>query len=173
MILILERDEQFLLQLATQVNSIPLPAVPEVYGVRLPPLAARLTAPNFTLIPRSAVPSTSALATTTDASQVAPMLNDMASTAIGVGRLAGADDGEEEDDGEAEAQRNDVGDEDDDGDDDDDDDDEEMEDVTAGMGGSGMASGDRSTATTNLNLNEGSNSESSKRKVDELDDEYD
>lgn len=47
---------QFLLQLATTVNSVPLPPVPEVYGIRLPPPAQRLTAPNFSLVPRSAGP---------------------------------------------------------------------------------------------------------------------
>ncbi|GJN89917.1 hypothetical protein Rhopal_002906-T1 [Rhodotorula paludigena] len=48
--------KEFLLQLATTVNSVPLPPVPEVYGIRLPPPAQRLTAPNFTLVPRSAAP---------------------------------------------------------------------------------------------------------------------
>lgn len=42
--------KELLLQLASQVNSMPLPAVPEVYGVRLPPPAQRLTAPNFSLV---------------------------------------------------------------------------------------------------------------------------
>ncbi|KWU47597.1 transcription factor TAFII-31, partial [Rhodotorula sp. JG-1b] len=42
----------FLLQLATTVNSVPLPPVPEVYGIRLPPPAQRLTAPNFSIVPR-------------------------------------------------------------------------------------------------------------------------
>lgn len=50
------RLSQFLLQLATQVNAAPLPPVPEVYGIRLPPQASRLTAPNFSLVPRSAAP---------------------------------------------------------------------------------------------------------------------
>ncbi|GAA5825667.1 hypothetical protein JCM3770_005987 [Rhodotorula araucariae] len=45
--------KEFLLQLATTVNSVPLPPVPEVYGIRLPPPAQRLTAPNYTLVPRS------------------------------------------------------------------------------------------------------------------------
>lgn len=40
--------------MATKVNGVPLPPVPEVYGIRLPPVSARLTAPNFTLAPRSA-----------------------------------------------------------------------------------------------------------------------
>ncbi|BGO90562.1 hypothetical protein NBRC10512_005281 [Rhodotorula toruloides] len=48
--------KEFLLQLATTVNSVPLPPVPEVYGIRLPPPAQRLTAPNFSLVPRSAGP---------------------------------------------------------------------------------------------------------------------
>ncbi|KAM0748221.1 TFIID-31kDa-domain-containing protein [Meredithblackwellia eburnea MCA 4105] len=48
--------KEFLLQLASQVNAVPLPNVPEVYGVRLPPQSARLTAPNFSLAPRSSAP---------------------------------------------------------------------------------------------------------------------
>jgi transcription initiation factor TFIID subunit 9B len=43
---------QFLLSLAASVNKEPLPAVPESYGVRLPPEADRLTAPNFDLVPK-------------------------------------------------------------------------------------------------------------------------
>jgi hypothetical protein len=90
---------------------------------------------------------------------------DYTPTTIGEGRLPGADDGEEEDEDEDRVDE-DNGDE-----DEDDDDDEEMEDVTAGIGGGGMASGDRSTIT--MKAEGGSNNESTKRKVDELDDEYD
>ncbi|BGP23697.1 Transcription initiation factor TFIID subunit 9 [Rhodotorula toruloides] len=48
--------KEFLLQLANTVNAVPLPPVPEVYGIRLPPPAQRLTAPNFSIVPRSAGP---------------------------------------------------------------------------------------------------------------------
>ncbi|KAK4056526.1 Transcription initiation factor TFIID subunit 9 [Microbotryomycetes sp. JL221] len=44
--------KEFLLHLATQINSNPLPPVPEVYGIRLPPRAQRLTSTNFTIVPR-------------------------------------------------------------------------------------------------------------------------
>ncbi|KAI9512365.1 hypothetical protein F5148DRAFT_1164371, partial [Russula earlei] len=32
-----EREKQYTLSLATQTNAQPLPAVPEVFGLRLPP----------------------------------------------------------------------------------------------------------------------------------------
>jgi transcription initiation factor TFIID subunit 9B len=40
------------LTLAASVNKEPLPAVPESYGVRLPPEPDRLTAVNFDLVPK-------------------------------------------------------------------------------------------------------------------------
>ncbi|GAA5900265.1 hypothetical protein JCM5296_003025 [Sporobolomyces johnsonii] len=100
--------KEFLLQLATTVNSVPLPPVPEVYGIRLPPPAQRLTAPNFSIVPRSGPPPAPAGEGATEAG-------------------AQPTEGSEEGNGL-------FGDDDDD---DDDDDDEEMEDVTAGLGGSG------------------------------------
>jgi Transcription initiation factor IID, 31kD subunit len=39
------------LSLAAQTNAVPLPAVPEVFGVRLPPASECLTAVDFDLIP--------------------------------------------------------------------------------------------------------------------------
>lgn len=56
--------KELLLQLASQVNSMPLPSVPEVYGIRLPQPAQRLTAPNFSLV--KPVPKTAATTTTTE-----------------------------------------------------------------------------------------------------------
>ncbi|KAL8283602.1 hypothetical protein RQP46_005397 [Phenoliferia psychrophenolica] len=106
--------KEFLLQLATQVNATPLPPVPEVYGIRLPPPAARLTAPNFSLIPRSAAPP--------------PPPNPSTPGASGLQDFGGADGGGATTGGEESDS--------DDGalfGDDDDDDDEEMEDVTAGL----------------------------------------
>lgn len=86
--------------------------MPEVYGIRLPPVEARLTAPNFTLIPRSAVPKSGG-ETSTDGNSAVPRRE-------GTGQPVEEEEEEEDDD---------------------DDDDEEMEDVTAGMGGGGTASG--------------------------------
>ncbi|GAA5944483.1 uncharacterized protein JCM15063_006378 [Sporobolomyces koalae] len=157
--------KEFLLQLATQVNSVPLPAVPEVYGIRLPPVAQRLTAPNFSIVPRTEpLPATApanlasgsgsaAGATTTTTTRPDDSFNfDPA--------LVGTTEGSEAGGGGL------FGDDDDDDDDDDDaDDDEEMEDVTAGFGGSGSMSG--SVAPT-INGNNGM-----KRKAGDSDEEYD
>ncbi|EGO01854.1 hypothetical protein SERLA73DRAFT_49023 [Serpula lacrymans var. lacrymans S7.3] len=48
--------KEYLLSLATQTNATPLPAVPEVFGVRLPPANETLTAVNFDLIPNKPPP---------------------------------------------------------------------------------------------------------------------
>lgn len=88
--------------------------MPEVYGIRLPPPAARLSAPNFSLIPRSAAPPLP--------SPDAPLQLDQGGATTG---------GESDDDDDGL-----FGD-----DDDDEDDDEEMEDVTAGGFGLGDGSG--------------------------------
>ncbi|KAI0722993.1 transcription initiation factor TAFII31, partial [Earliella scabrosa] len=42
--------KEYMLSLATQTNSVPLPSVPEVYGVRLPPASECLTAVDFDLV---------------------------------------------------------------------------------------------------------------------------
>ncbi|GAA5834216.1 hypothetical protein JCM11251_000573 [Rhodosporidiobolus azoricus] len=139
--------KEFLLQLATTVNSIPLPPVPEVYGIRLPPPAQRLTAPNFTLVPRST-----------------PLPPDPASglageVTIGAGVGAGVGEGESEGAGGGGL----FGDDDED-DEDDEDDDEEMEDVTAGIGGGGAMS----------SYSGGANGAGGvKRKAGDSDEEYD
>ncbi|GAA5868806.1 hypothetical protein JCM3774_003902 [Rhodotorula dairenensis] len=124
--------KEFLLQLATTVNSVPLPPVPEVYGIRLPPPAQRLTAPNFSIVPRSAGPPAG------DADllpQIDPSLGSM------LGELEPATR-----EGSEAAEGNLFGDDDEDDVDEDDEDDEEMEDVTAGLppatsNGSSAASG--------------------------------
>ena len=104
--------------MATSVNSVPLPAVPEVYGIRLPPVESRITAPNFTLIPRSAIPKSDV-----DSSAEPGIDNLGQGEGQGQGQGQGGQAEEEEEEEE------------------DDDDDEEMEDVTAGLGGVGTASG--------------------------------
>lgn len=43
--------KEFLLPLATQINRVPLPILPESYGIRLPPERERLTAPNWDFLP--------------------------------------------------------------------------------------------------------------------------
>jgi hypothetical protein len=48
--------EQYILSLAAQTNATPLPAVPEVFGVRLPPPSECLTAVDFDLIPNKPPP---------------------------------------------------------------------------------------------------------------------
>ncbi|KAI0722174.1 transcription initiation factor IID, 31kD subunit-domain-containing protein [Cerioporus squamosus] len=48
--------KEYMLSLATQTNSIPLPSVPEVYGVRLPPASECLTAVDFDLVPNKPPP---------------------------------------------------------------------------------------------------------------------
>ena len=45
-----------MLSLAAQTNAIPLPTVPEVFGVRLPPAADCLTSVDFDLIPSKPPP---------------------------------------------------------------------------------------------------------------------
>lgn len=45
-----------MLSLATQTNSVPLPPVPEVFGVRLPPASECLTSVDFDLIPNKPPP---------------------------------------------------------------------------------------------------------------------
>lgn len=47
---------QYILSLASQTNAIPLPAVPEVFGVRLPPPSEALTSVDFDLIPNKPPP---------------------------------------------------------------------------------------------------------------------
>lgn len=47
---------QFLLSLASKINAKPLPAVPEVFGVRLPPPKHCLTAVDFDLLPNKPPP---------------------------------------------------------------------------------------------------------------------
>jgi len=49
--------KEYLLTLATQTNSVPLPSVPEVFGVRLPPASECLTAVDFDLIPNQPPPT--------------------------------------------------------------------------------------------------------------------
>ncbi|KAI1789017.1 transcription initiation factor IID, 31kD subunit-domain-containing protein [Ganoderma leucocontextum] len=48
--------KEYMLSLATQTNSVPLPSVPEVYGVRLPPIHECLTAVDFDLVPNKPPP---------------------------------------------------------------------------------------------------------------------
>lgn len=43
--------------LASQTNATPLPAVPEVFGVRLPPSSETLTSVNFDLVPNKPPPT--------------------------------------------------------------------------------------------------------------------
>lgn len=48
--------KEYLLSLAAQTNATPLPAVPEVFGIRLPPAKDRLSAVNFDLVPNRPPP---------------------------------------------------------------------------------------------------------------------
>ncbi|KAJ2924969.1 hypothetical protein H1R20_g12142, partial [Candolleomyces eurysporus] len=48
--------KEYLLSLASEVNAAPLPAVPEVFGVRLPPNSECLTSVDFELIPNKPPP---------------------------------------------------------------------------------------------------------------------
>ncbi|KIM90990.1 hypothetical protein PILCRDRAFT_46601, partial [Piloderma croceum F 1598] len=43
--------KEYTLSLASQTNSVPLPSVAEVFGVRLPPASETLTSVDFDLIP--------------------------------------------------------------------------------------------------------------------------
>lgn len=143
-----------MLQLATQVNSVPLPPVPEVYGIRLPPTSQRLTAPNFSIVPRSTpVPDPNVVGVpdfggtrTAEGSEV------------GGNGLFGDDDDNDDDD--------------DDDEDEDEDDDEEMEDVTAGLGGSGNMEGGASGGGGGGGMM-GGTLNGTKRKAGESDEEYD
>jgi transcription initiation factor TFIID subunit 9B len=47
---------QYILSLATEVNAEPLPAVPEVFGVRLPQISECLTSVDFDLVPTKPPP---------------------------------------------------------------------------------------------------------------------
>ncbi|KAG9317618.1 transcription initiation factor IID, 31kD subunit-domain-containing protein [Chiua virens] len=49
--------KEYLLSLASQTNATPLPAVPEVFGVRLPPPQETLTSINFDLVPNKPSPT--------------------------------------------------------------------------------------------------------------------
>lgn len=49
--------EQFIMTLATQTNSQPLPSVPETFGLRLPPASDCLTSVDFDLIPNRPPPA--------------------------------------------------------------------------------------------------------------------
>ncbi|KAH7931389.1 TFIID-31kDa-domain-containing protein, partial [Leucogyrophana mollusca] len=49
--------KEYILSLASQTNATPLPAVPEVFGVRLPPANETLTAVNFDLVPNKPPPN--------------------------------------------------------------------------------------------------------------------
>ncbi|KAF9004775.1 transcription initiation factor IID, 31kD subunit-domain-containing protein, partial [Cyathus striatus] len=48
--------KEYILSLATEVNAAPLPAVPEVFGVRLPPPSECLTSVDFDLVPNKPPP---------------------------------------------------------------------------------------------------------------------
>jgi transcription initiation factor TFIID subunit 9B len=48
--------KEYLLSLANQTNAVPLPAVQEVFGVRLPPASDCLTAVDFDLVPNKPPP---------------------------------------------------------------------------------------------------------------------
>jgi len=48
--------KEYILSLAAEVNAAPLPAVPEVFGVRLPPASDCLAAVDFDLIPNKPPP---------------------------------------------------------------------------------------------------------------------
>lgn len=48
--------QQYILSLATQTNSVPLPSVPEVFGVRLPPASECITSVDFNLVPNKPPP---------------------------------------------------------------------------------------------------------------------
>ncbi|KAH9947321.1 transcription initiation factor IID, 31kD subunit-domain-containing protein [Amylocystis lapponica] len=48
--------KEFLVSLATETNKVPLPAVPEVFGVRLPPATECLTSVDFDLVPNKPPP---------------------------------------------------------------------------------------------------------------------
>ncbi|GAA5906897.1 hypothetical protein JCM6882_006860 [Rhodosporidiobolus microsporus] len=145
--------KEFLLQLSTTVNATPLPPVPEVYGIRLPPAAQRLTAPNFSIVPRSAplsFPGGGA-----GGAGGGDLEEEIASL---MGGGAGGVEGSE---GGSGAGGGLFGDDDDD--EDEDEDDEEMEDVTAGIGGSGAMSA----------LSGGGANGGLKRKAGDSDEEYD
>lgn len=47
---------QYILSLASQTNNVPLPPVPEVFGVRLPSASECLTAVDFDLVPNQPPP---------------------------------------------------------------------------------------------------------------------
>ncbi|KAJ3485014.1 hypothetical protein NLI96_g5246 [Meripilus lineatus] len=48
--------KEYTLSLASQTNAVPLPSVPEVFGVRLPPAAECLTSVDFDLVPNKPPP---------------------------------------------------------------------------------------------------------------------
>jgi len=48
--------KEYVLSLAAQTNAAPLPAVPEVFGIRLPPASDCLTAVDFDLVPNKPPP---------------------------------------------------------------------------------------------------------------------
>ncbi|GAA5927446.1 hypothetical protein JCM3775_005986 [Rhodotorula graminis] len=138
--------KEFLLQLATTVNSVPLPTLNEVYGIRLPPPAQRLTAPNYTLVPRSAAPPPPPGSALEGFGNGSNDLADLGGAIFGGGSSAGAsaaggDGATGTDTGLQTAEGSEAGgsggglfgDDDDEEDEDEDDDDEEMEDVTDGL----------------------------------------
>ncbi|KAG8218804.1 transcription initiation factor IID, 31kD subunit-domain-containing protein [Butyriboletus roseoflavus] len=49
--------KEYLMSLASQTNATPLPAVPEVFGVRLPSSSETLTSVNFDLVPNKPPPT--------------------------------------------------------------------------------------------------------------------
>ncbi|KAH0840086.1 transcription initiation factor IID, 31kD subunit-domain-containing protein [Lanmaoa asiatica] len=49
--------KEYLMSLASQTNATPLPAVPEVFGVRLPPSSETLTSVNFDFVPNKPPPT--------------------------------------------------------------------------------------------------------------------
>lgn len=50
------RNLQYILSLAADVNAVPLPAVSEVFGVRLPPTSECLSSVDFDLVPNKPPP---------------------------------------------------------------------------------------------------------------------
>lgn len=119
--------------------------MPEVYGVRLPPPSQRLTAPNFSIVPRSSGPPVEP-----ESEAALPQIDP------NLGNMLGALDPATREGSEAEGNL--FGDDDEDDDDEnEDEDDEEMEDVTGGL-----------PPTSN-----GGSSFGVKRKADDDDEDYD
>jgi transcription initiation factor TFIID subunit 9B len=137
--------KEFLLNLASQINKVPLPVIPDSYGIRLPHERERLTAPNWDLEPvkerrdllaleeqerqKQAAIDTAANMQANASTSAAVQDMDLVEQGAREDLMGGAQQEDEDEDGENEEEEAEGEGEEDEEDEDEDEDDDEMEDA--------------------------------------------